>query len=114
MLCTVQQVTVCAPFAECSMESPLDWSLPDFIVVDLAAKSLSTTGATERPRASPISHLLRLEGHLFLQGVENKRAFSIVIAEETGELSAAVSTPDVNVSIYGICTPLPIQGLSGG
>jgi hypothetical protein len=114
MLCTVQQVSICAPFADCMPGSPLDWDLPDFVVIDVAAKTLSTTAASERPRASAVRHLERDHGHLFLQGVENKRAFSIVIVEETGELSAAVSMADLNLSIYGVCTPMPVERPAGG
>jgi hypothetical protein len=109
MLCTVQQVNQCAPFVECDTASPLDWGVPDFVVIDVAAKTLSTTASSERPRRSPVRHLERQDGQVFLQGVENGRAFTIVVVEATGELSAAVSKADLNLSIYGVCTPLPVE-----
>lgn len=114
MLCTVQEVAVCPPQAECAAGSPLDWNVPDFIVVDVAAKRLSTTASNERPRATTASHLERDQGVLFLQGVENSRAYSIVIDEATGELSAAVSAPAANISVYGVCTSLPITPPASG
>jgi hypothetical protein len=113
LLCAAQQVTVCTPFAECSTGPSVDVDLPDFVVVDIAAKTLSTTAANERPRASPVRYLEREDGHIFLQGLENQRAFSIVVVEETGELSAAVSTTDLNISVYGVCTPLPAEKPTG-
>jgi hypothetical protein len=109
MLCTAQQVSVCAPFEECRSGSPVDWNLPDFVVVDVAAKMLSTTPSNERPRASAIPHLQREQGVLYLQGMENGRAFTIVIVEESGDMSATVSTPNANISVYGACTPLPAE-----
>jgi hypothetical protein len=108
MLCTAQQVSVCAPFEECRSGSAVDWNLPDFLVVDVAAKTLSTTATNERPRASTIPHFQRDEGVLYLQGVESGRAFSIVIVEETGDMSASLSTPNANISVYGACTALPV------
>lgn len=115
MLCATQQVTLCAPFAECEAVSPLDWEVPTFVVVDVAARMLSTTtGAPGRPRLTPVRHLERIEGELFLQGVENKRAFSIIVVEETGEMTAVISTADLNLSINGVCTPLPVEKPGGG
>jgi hypothetical protein len=64
MLCTAQQISVCAPFEECRSGLPVEWNLPDFVVVDVAAKTLSTTAANQRPRASTIPHLQRDQGVL--------------------------------------------------
>jgi hypothetical protein len=108
MVCTAQHISFCPPFDACQAGSPVDWNVPDFLVVDVAAKTLSTTGSAEQPRATSMQHVSRDEGVLYLQGVENKRAYSIAIVEATGELAAAVSTPAANISIYGICTPLPV------
>jgi hypothetical protein len=114
MLCTAQQVSFCAPFEECRSGSPVDWNLPDFVVVDVAAKMLSTTASNEKPRASAIPHLQRDQGALYLQGMENGRAFTIMIVEESGDMSATVSTPNANISIYGVCTPLPVASPKSG
>ena len=114
MLCTAQQVSYCAPFEECRSGSPVDWNLPDFIVVDVAAKMLSTTAANERPRASAFPHLKRENGVLYLQGMENGRAFTIVIVDESGDMSATISTPAANISVYGVCTPLPVSSPKTG
>jgi hypothetical protein len=112
MVCTAQHISFCPPFDTCQAGSPVDWNVPDFLVVDVAAKTLSTTGSAEEPRATTMQHVSRDEGSLYLQGVENQRAYSIVIVEATGELAAAVSTPAANISIYGICTPLPVAAPS--
>lgn len=112
MVCTAQHISFCPPFDACQAGSPVDWNVPDFLVVDVAAKTLSTTGSAEKPRATSMQHVSREEDVLYLQGVENQRAYSIVIVEATGELAAAVSTPAANISIYGICTPLPVAAPS--
>jgi hypothetical protein len=44
-----------------------------------------------------------------MQGVENGRAFSFVVDEKHGALSAAVAVQEAGCSIngFGWCTPLP-------
>ena len=54
----------------------------------------------------PVNSLSRKDGQIFLQGVENGRAFSLVINEQTGVLSAAVARENTTVSVFGACTPL--------
>jgi hypothetical protein len=40
-----------------------------------------------------------------LQGYENGRAFSFMIDEATGDVTAAVARETVAVSVFGACTP---------
>ena len=50
-----------------------------------------------------------------LQGFENGRAFSFLIAEKTGRASIAVARDGLGVSVFGACTPLPpSSGRSNG
>jgi hypothetical protein len=39
--------------------------------------------------------------------LENGRAFSLVINESTGMLSAAVARDGKSVGVFGACTPMP-------
>jgi hypothetical protein len=114
ILCVPQEIAFCPPGDECVEGAPADWNVPDFLILDVPAKRLSTTGAVERPRATTVGRLERADGMIVLQGVENQRAYSIQIHEESGELSAAVSTPAANISIYGVCTAVPVEPPAGG
>ena len=75
--------------------------------MDLAAKTLSTTAASGENRSTPIKNLEREEGMIILQGYENGRAFSFVIAEEDGMASIAVARDGLSVAVFGACTPMP-------
>ena len=77
-----------------------------FIEIDLQTKRVSTTAASGENRATTASSLEREDGQTVLQGVENGRAFSLVINQETGVLSAAVAREGITVSVFGACTPL--------
>lgn len=106
-LCASVQATQCLEGGACTIDVPWNFNVPEFIEVDFSAKTLSTTKASGENRATPISHLSRADGLIVLQGFEKGRAFSLVITEATGRLSAAVATEGRSVAVFGSCTPLP-------
>jgi hypothetical protein len=107
ILCTAVEVTRCMESGTCSSELPWNLNIPQFIEIDLKAKTFSTTRASGENRATAIRNLLREEGLLVLQGFEAGRAFSFVIHEESGMASVAVARDGLTVSIFGACTPMP-------
>ena len=99
-------VSVCVPEdPDCESGPASTWNIPQFIQVDLTAKRLSTTKSSGQNRSTPIENLQKKEGAVYLQGVENGRAFSIRIDEASGEMSAAVARDGVVVAVFGMCTP---------
>jgi hypothetical protein len=106
-LCAAQQVTYCDEYYGCESGSPSLWNMPSFIQVDLAKKTLSTPRTSAEQRRSPFTHLARDNGEIFIQGVENGRAFSLVVAEETGLASMALALDGVTLTVFGVCTPTP-------
>ena len=105
-LCSSVEVTICTALGPCASEPPWNLNVPQFIEVDLKAKTLSTTEASGENRSTPIKNLERHGGLIFLQGVEKGRAFSFVIAEEDGMASIAVARDGLSVSVFGSCTPM--------
>ncbi len=106
-LCSATQATGCIDGGECYLVPLADINMPQFIVVDLETESLSTTKASGLNRVTPIKNYERADGLIYLQGVQLERAFSMVIAEATGQLSIAVATDGIGVVIFGACTTLP-------
>ena len=107
ILCTAVEVTRCMESGTCSSELPWNLNIPQFIEIDLTAKTFSTTKASGENRATAIRTQIREEGLLVLQGFEAGRAFSFVIHEESGMVSVAVARDGLTVSIFGACTPMP-------
>ena len=107
LLCTAVQATLCTDDGECVIENPWDLNIPQFLELNLKDKTVSTTKASGENRTTPIRALLREDGLIILQGVEGGRAFSFVITEKTGLLSAAVARDRQTVSVFGACTPMP-------
>ena len=106
MICSGVEATVCSIELGCEIGAPWLWGIPEFVEIDLKAKKVSTTAASGANRETPITSLVRSDGRIFLQGVERGRAFSFVIGEETGLLTAAVARDEITVSVFGACTPL--------
>jgi hypothetical protein len=106
-LCAAVQATECREGGECVTDQPWDLNIPEFIEVDLDAKRLSTTQASGQNRTTAIEHLSRADGFIVLQGFEMGRAFSFVMAEQTGRATVAVATGGRAVAVFAACTPLP-------
>ena len=104
-LCSVIHVSACTPDGECVGGPPWNLNIPQFIEVDLEAKTLSTTKASGEDRSTRIKNLEREEDLIIFQGFENGRAFSFVITESTGMASIAVAMEDKGIVAYGVCTP---------
>ena len=109
-LCTPVQATLCIEDGECAVELPWNVNIPQFIEVDLDAKRLATTKASGENRETAIEHLRRADGTIVFHGFEVGRAFSWVIDERSGRVTAAVATDGIAVAIFGACTPLDGDG----
>jgi hypothetical protein len=105
MLCVPGHVFHCVADGECKTELPEDESIPEFIEVDLKRKTLATTRASGEDRSTPIKSQQRVAGYIYLQGVENGRTFSMVMSENTGDLTFVVATDGETATMFGECTP---------
>ena len=106
LLCSSAQATSCNDDSDCVTDVPWTFNIPQFIEVDLAGKMLRTTKAADEPRQTPIVSMSRENNLIVIQGLEQGRAFSFVINEKTGRLSAAVARDGVTVTVFGGCTPI--------
>ncbi len=104
ILCASMQAQLCFETGECFRAEPWELSIPEFVVVDIRKKTLSTTKASGQNRSSPFTSYQRSDGMILLQGTEALRAFSIVIEETSGHLTAAVARDGVTVTVFGSCT----------
>jgi hypothetical protein len=101
LICSAIETHDCIAGTLCDRGLAEDINVPQFIRLDFAAKTLSARG-----RSSPMKNYARADGMLVIQGVENKRAVSITINEESGKLVGAIATDEEGFIIFGACTPL--------
>jgi len=105
-LCSAGTLAACTEDGICFKESPASFDLPQFLEVDMGKKRLSSTKASGRDRSAEIVNLDRKNGRIVLQGVQGDRAFTLVIAEDTGLMSASVTFDGFNIGVFGACTPM--------
>jgi hypothetical protein len=104
ILCSSSKVMLCVEDGLCFEISVLDAGAPQFLIIDTKKKTVSTTEASGEKRESPVANMSRVGGRIFLQGVENNRAYSILIEEEFGRFSAAIARDGITTSAFGACT----------
>jgi len=104
LLCAPGEVIVCVEADECYSGLAADVGVPDFVIIDLDRKVVSTTASSPEPRSTPVANVNRADGFIYLQGVDLGRAFSFVIDEETGRVTVAVSRDGATVTLFGACT----------
>ncbi len=105
LLCAAADVTVCTIDGDCDEGTLETWNMPTFVEIDLDNEMISTTSASGESRTTAIERLTRMDGQIFLQGIQGGVAFSIVIDELTGDLSLAIATDGETATGFGACTP---------
>lgn len=108
MICSAAQAQVCLENGQCYTAVPWELAIPDFVVINTRKKTISTTKASELNRSTSFSKVEKTDGLIYLQGIENGRAFSFVIDEATGRMTVAVSRDGMSVTVFGACTDTDI------
>ena len=104
MICASGQAQICLETGECYAATPWELSVPDFVIIDTRKGTISTTKASGLNRSTEFTKSERTEGLIHLQGVEGGRAFSFVIHEQTGRMTAAIARDGLSVTVFGACT----------
>jgi len=108
MICSAGQAQICLETAECYSTTPWELSIPDFVVIDVKKKTVSTTKASGLNRSTRFSDVGREDGLIYLQGIDGGRAFSFVIDVATGRMTAAIARDGLSVTVFGACTDVDI------
>lgn len=103
LLCFVIKAIECGLENGCNEGTAESIDIPQFIQVDLKKNIISTTRASKVKRESTIKNLQRVDGKIFMQGVENGRSWSMVIEETSGKMSASAIEERVSFAVFGAC-----------
>ena len=101
MICAAGQVQICIENDMCYPANAAELDVPDFVIIDLKKKVISTTKASNQNRSTPLKYIERADGLVYLQGIEGGRAFSFMIDEATGRMTVSVARDGVAVSVFG-------------
>jgi hypothetical protein len=103
-LCVPVVVIECAPDgpdAECKRRTAASVNLPQFLRVDLKSSKVHAEGGG---RESPVRNIEHLSGNLIIQGGQDGRGWTMTISEETGRMSATISSDGDGFVVFGACT----------
>ena len=106
LLCATTRATECFANGLCYPGNPEEWDSPRFVNLDFEEKMLRTTEASGENRTTPMQHIEREGDRIFIQGVQDSRAFSIVLAQDSGTASTAIALEGHVLALFGHCTPI--------
>jgi hypothetical protein len=103
MLCAVTVMSECTADGKCERSAPQEGNnLPTFLRVDVKGGTLNANDGSGRKTAIRASSMV--DGQLMLQGIENGKAWNMVIGSETGRWGGSVVEDDGSFAIFGSCT----------
>jgi len=103
MLCAVSAVSECTANGKCEPSAPQAGNnLPHFLRVDVKGRVLIDNDASGRTTEIKVSTIV--DGQLMLQGVENGKAWSMVISSEGGRWGGSIVEDDGLIAVFGACT----------
>ncbi|HYB42219.1 MAG TPA: hypothetical protein VEL75_10650 [Candidatus Methylomirabilis sp.] len=101
LLCAPTTVSECTPDGACKRVSAEAVNLPQFLKIDVKAQKVYSE---ETGRASPSRNIEHLSGQLILQGGQDGRGWTMTVSEETGRMSATITTEGEGFVVFGACT----------
>jgi hypothetical protein len=101
LICSAIEANDCALGVNCRKGLAEDVNAPQFIRLDFEARTINA-----RRGSSPMGSIARDGGMLIIQGIENRRAWSITINQTTGKLVGAIGADEEGILVFGACTPL--------
>lgn len=104
LLCAPATVLECRTDGTCAGATPAAADFPAFVKVNPNGKKIS---ALDESRTSPIKVFDHLSDRIILQGGEGTAAWTMVISEATGQMSATTADADHAFVIFGACTLFP-------
>jgi hypothetical protein len=110
LVCVPLAVTECGAKGECQKGTPQSVNLPQFFSVDFKTMTIR---AVEENRESAIKTVDRVHGKMILQGVQGQLGWTMIIAEDSGQMSATIAGAIEGYIIFGSCTLLSQSGVQG-
>jgi hypothetical protein len=103
ILCAVTAVSECTADGNCERSAPQAGNnLPSFLRVNLSGRVLTDNEGGGRKTEIKASSIV--DGQLILQGGENGKGWTMVIASETGRWGGSVVEDDGLFAVFGSCT----------
>jgi hypothetical protein len=101
LICAPVEAKSCSPGEACSNSTPGTVGAPAFVRIDFERQVVIGPKTT-----TPIKVMEKGESQILLMGTELGFGWTMVLDQDSGELSATLSDRDGTVVLFGSCTPL--------
>ena len=105
VICGTTAVTECGADGRCQRGTATDVNFPAIFQVDAKAKKVRNLQANtaQQGTESSIRDVEHANGKMILSGADGERGWSVLIHENTGQMSAAVAGDGEGFVIFGQC-----------
>lgn len=104
VICAVIETHECGPNADCRKGTAESINIPQFFKVNFRDELITSIRVSGEVQTSSIQRMEHVNGSLFLQGVQNGRAWSAAISESNGKLVLTASGDEEAFVVLGACT----------
>jgi hypothetical protein len=104
LICAVLEDFDCIPGDECLSGTAENMNIPQFLKIDFEEKVITGKRGDGKVRSTIVRNLERVDGKMILQGIQNGKAWSMVITEATGKMTVTAADDQVGFVVFGACT----------
>jgi len=99
--CALTRANECTPDQGCKAWSIAEMSLPNFVRIDLQAKTITSLDKAVE-QSSTITSIDHLDGMVVMHGTE-MRGWSIVLGEDSGDVTLSAAGDGEGFIVFGKC-----------
>jgi len=103
LICAVLKVVACPQGEEPLVGDAETVDLPQFFHIDFEKKLITGKGPEGDSRQTKIETMVRQDGKLILQGIQQGKAWAAIIDEETGKVVITGLDAGIGIVVFGAC-----------
>ena len=104
-LCAPIDIVSCGSGGRCDRETAQSVDLPQFLKFDVGGSQITGTRPNGQLLKAEIDKVQHVEDRMVLQGVEGRLMWSVLVAEDTGDMTLTAGGDKVGFVAFGACTP---------
>lgn len=104
-LCVPIDIVSCGSGGRCDKETAGSVELPQFLKVDVGGNQITGTRPNGEILKAVIDKVQHVEDRMVLQGIEGHLVWSVLVGEDTGDMTLTAGGDKVGFVAFGACTP---------
>jgi len=103
MVCSISDTGECQEDGGCAESDAGAIRAPSFVRVDVEGRKIQVLDEGREDEVTPVLGVERQAGRLILFGAEAGRGWSLVISQESGEITVSISGDGSTLAAFGDC-----------